>query len=236
MNSDNQTTNDNNTYTQNQYPLEFEEVEGGVYDNYGCYLLPDGSFWDPNGVFFNKDGLDSNGGFYDEDFLYHPGQNWNEEFQCYNTEQITNLPLNHQQRLMEGVQSRLSEEYDNNRNLFRDVGNNNFDVNEVDCDRNGMDIDDDNELINSWIDGNLIQKGSHVEQSAKKFQSASKTLEVQNENTNPNRMTFEGNVSNENLGTPFKTKTSEIMQEGTPFQTMSVKKVTLTTPNKSSQF
>lgn len=51
---------------------EFEEVEGGQYDEHGFYRLPDGDYYDPDGIYFNKEGKDKYGGHYDENFIYHP--------------------------------------------------------------------------------------------------------------------------------------------------------------------
>lgn len=55
---------------------EIKEVEGGKYDDQGFYRLPDGDFYDPDGVYFNKEGKDKYGGYYDEEFIYHPGQEY----------------------------------------------------------------------------------------------------------------------------------------------------------------
>eukprot|EP00345_Euplotes_harpa_P014017 CAMPEP_0168341502 /NCGR_PEP_ID=MMETSP0213-20121227/14736_1 /TAXON_ID=151035 /ORGANISM="Euplotes harpa, Strain FSP1.4" /LENGTH=257 /DNA_ID=CAMNT_0008348019 /DNA_START=13 /DNA_END=786 /DNA_ORIENTATION=- len=57
-------------------PQEFEEVEGGNYDDNGFYRLSGGDFYDPDGVYFDKDGKDKYGGYYDEEFLYHPGKEY----------------------------------------------------------------------------------------------------------------------------------------------------------------
>ncbi len=46
-------------------PRKFEEVEGGKYDDSGFYSLPDGSFYDPDGFKFDKEGYDEFGGYYD---------------------------------------------------------------------------------------------------------------------------------------------------------------------------
>lgn len=78
-------TNDGNL-DSNFKEREFEEVEGGYYDGNGCYVTPDGSFWDENGIYFDHMGLDRHGGCYDEFGLYNPGQGWNEELGCYNDE------------------------------------------------------------------------------------------------------------------------------------------------------
>lgn len=61
----------------------FEEVEGGKYDENGFYRTPNGSFWDPSGVYFNRKGIDNHGGKYNEEMEYVPGPNWLEEHLCY---------------------------------------------------------------------------------------------------------------------------------------------------------
>ena len=183
------------------FPTEFEEVEGGMYDVYGCYIYPDGSFWDPNGVFFNKDGLDANGGFYDEEFVYHPGQNWNVELQCYITGN-TELPEEHKEKLMLEFQNRLAEDYDANKELFKTAENENFNIADVEYNgQYGMDIDNDSDLIKSWVDGNLIQLGnSQNEMDQSKFETPKTANKAQN--------IFESKVMGD-LSTPFKTKTYE---------------------------
>jgi len=253
MNNLNDNTNNSNNINNiesncfQRFPTEFEEVEGGVYDSYGCYINQDGSFWDPQGVFFNKDGFDSFGGFYDEDLHYHPGQNWNEDLQCYMTENVNSLPLGHQQRLMAGLQNRMEEEYNENKMLFNNIENPNFNVSDENKE-NGMEIDNDNDLILSYLEANLIQKGEYIKETPQenlveqvpKFQSVTKNLQpqeipqtVQNdENVYPNQISFVDNSLMVEIGTPFKTKTSEILKQGgTPF---SVKKITLTTPKGKS--
>lgn len=65
---------------------EFKEVSGGRYDDNGFYITPNGSFWDPDGVYFNREGLDKHGGYYDDNFEYHPGRGWIPELMCYEDE------------------------------------------------------------------------------------------------------------------------------------------------------
>jgi hypothetical protein len=65
---------------------EFKEVEGGKYDDLGFYRTPNGSFWDPDGIYFNKEGKDSHGGYYDNNFEYHPGDGWIDSMMCYQDE------------------------------------------------------------------------------------------------------------------------------------------------------
>ena len=58
---------------------EIEAIEGGNYDEDGFYILPDKSFYDPLGYFFDQDGNDTVGGRYDEEGFYvHPPSYANE--------------------------------------------------------------------------------------------------------------------------------------------------------------
>ncbi len=61
----------------------FEMVPGGKYDQNGFYSTPNGSFWDPDGVYFNREGFDNHGGFYDQFLEYHPGAGWIDDLMCY---------------------------------------------------------------------------------------------------------------------------------------------------------
>merc|ERR1711976_242269 len=65
---------------------EFKEVQGGYYDDYDFYYTPNGSFWDDNGYYFNRDGIDKHGGYYDDDFVYIPGKDWDDVNECYPSE------------------------------------------------------------------------------------------------------------------------------------------------------
>jgi hypothetical protein len=64
----------------------FKECEGGYYDNNNFYITPNGSFWDPDGVYFNNEGYDKHGGFYNENLEYQPGKGWIPELMCYEDE------------------------------------------------------------------------------------------------------------------------------------------------------
>ena len=61
-----------------------DEVEG-EYDDDGFFVTPNGSFWDPDGVYFNSEGFDRHGGYYDEK-EYIPGEGWDEINNCYKDE------------------------------------------------------------------------------------------------------------------------------------------------------
>ena len=53
-------------------PLSKAEIEKleGEYDQDDFYKLKDGSFYDPLGYYYNKDGIDAVGGYYDEEGFY----------------------------------------------------------------------------------------------------------------------------------------------------------------------
>jgi len=65
---------------------EFEEIEGGVYNDNGFYITPNGSFWDPDGVYFNREGYDKHEGYFDENHVYIPGRGWIPHLLCYEDE------------------------------------------------------------------------------------------------------------------------------------------------------
>ena len=63
-----------------------DDVEG-EYDADGFFNTPNGSFWDPDGVYFNREGYDKHGGYYDENTQeYIPGKGWDEVNNCYKDE------------------------------------------------------------------------------------------------------------------------------------------------------
>lgn len=63
---------------------EFHEGIAGEYDEEGFFNTPNGSFWDPDGVYFNREGYDKHGGYYDEETQeYIPGPGWDEKNNCY---------------------------------------------------------------------------------------------------------------------------------------------------------
>lgn len=60
---------------------EREEIEQlkGEYDADGFYVLEDGSFYDPNGYYFDHEGYDEFGGYYEKGY-YVPGPGYEEEY------------------------------------------------------------------------------------------------------------------------------------------------------------
>ena len=61
-----------------------DDIEG-EYDEEGFFITPSGSFWDPDGVYFNEEGYDKHGGYYEKG-EYIPGKGWDEDNNCYKDE------------------------------------------------------------------------------------------------------------------------------------------------------
>jgi hypothetical protein len=120
-----------NSQTINKAPTfqdrDFEEVEGGYYDNNGNYMTPNGSFWDENQIYYNRDGFDKFGGIFDEYGTYYPGQDWNDELCCYNSVLANHELVNHQalqQALQENLKQELLDEYYYYQNFFKNTDEN----------------------------------------------------------------------------------------------------------------
>ena len=65
----------------------FHDDLEGEYDDEGFFTTPNGSFWDPDGVYFNREGYDKHGGYYDDATdEYIPGKGWDEQNNCYKDE------------------------------------------------------------------------------------------------------------------------------------------------------
>ena len=62
-----------------------EDIEGKL-DEDGFFITPNGSFWDQDYVYFNREGFDRHGGRYDENGEYIPGEGWDDNLNCYESE------------------------------------------------------------------------------------------------------------------------------------------------------
>ena len=69
---------------------EWNEDIKGELDEEGFFTTPNGSFWDPDYVYFNREGYDKHGGYYDDDLNYIPGEGWDEVNKCYFDEDYEN--------------------------------------------------------------------------------------------------------------------------------------------------
>ena len=66
---------------------EWNDQIKGELDEDGFFTTPNGSFWDPDYVYFNREGYDKHGGYYDDNLNYIPGEGWDEIKGCYQDEE-----------------------------------------------------------------------------------------------------------------------------------------------------
>jgi hypothetical protein len=98
---------------------EFAEVENGEYLENGFYVTPNGSFWDGDGVYFNRQGLDRHEGYYDEEYEYHPGRGWIPHLLCYEDEIVDKDKDIYKNEIEDGGEEVL--DYDNCDDLHEEV-------------------------------------------------------------------------------------------------------------------
>ena len=98
----------------------FTEEEGGRFDRYGFYRMPDGSYWDSDEVYFNKFGVDKHGGIYDKNLEYNPGKGWIPELLCYEDEKGSILAQKPILEEDEDDYNELDDLYDNIKNVNMD--------------------------------------------------------------------------------------------------------------------
>lgn len=156
-------------------PREFLEVEGGHYDKFGFYHTPNGSFWDCDGIYFDRTGKDVHGGTYDKDMNYHPGEGWIDSLMCYEDE----------------VDMRQN-------NVFDDFGGNDYEDGDYDV---YEDIQEDLKQGNfkgpSYYD--VMSKNQSSDSSKQQnFQKFNKISLKEPENFNPNSQINNNNKPNNN--------------------------------------
>ncbi len=66
----------------------------GKLDELGFFYTPNGSFFDYDNEYFNKNGYDIHGGFYTDNKEYINGPDWNSEIGCYEDEKEKYLNMN----------------------------------------------------------------------------------------------------------------------------------------------
>ena len=107
-----------------------DDIEG-EYDEEGFFITPSGSFWDPDGVYFNEEGYDKHGGYYEKG-EYIPGKGWDEDNNCYKDE------LNDEEEIISDY-----EQDDEENDGFDQV-----DINKIHDEEKLIKITDDIEKIN----------------------------------------------------------------------------------------
>lgn len=74
-------------YDPSLWPTERKpKPKEGKLDELGFFHTPNGSFYDFDDEYFNKNGYDIHGGFYTKDKEYIMGPNWIDELGCYEDE------------------------------------------------------------------------------------------------------------------------------------------------------
>ena len=91
-----------------------DDVEG-EYDEEGFFNTPNGSFWDPDGVYFNRHGYDKHGGYYNKQQEYILGPGWNEENNYYKDE----------------INDDYDDEYGSDHDDYEDDGFDKFDLDQI---------------------------------------------------------------------------------------------------------
>lgn len=160
---------------------DFEEVEDGNYNEDGFYVTPDGSFWDPEGDYFNKYGYDKYGGTYDQYKVYIPGDGWLEEFQCYQED----LNQNDEEKIREILNDRFEESCMNTQEVlnmmeFEDRGEN-HNLNQ-------------NTSFNSNL--NSVQKSQHFNSQSKNSHNNQMDIDLKE---NQSQYHSNSHIKNENL-------------------------------------
>ncbi len=147
----NENLNQGSFYDNTFYERPFEEVDGGYFDGKGFYCTPDGSFWDENGVYFNRLGLDRHGGFYDEFCNYIPGDCWNEEFCCYQDE-ISPIDDNVKELIKNNITDELIENYNHYQKFYNNLDHE-FDEDDVNMnDKKENSINPEEEIFREYFE------------------------------------------------------------------------------------
>ena len=151
---------------------EWNEEIKGEYDDDGFFITPNGSFWDPDEVYFNREGFDKHGGYYDDNGEYIPGKGWDDENNCYESEK----------------EDEYDEYYEddefNNKNIkdeidFKEV--NDFDIIEDDIfDGDIMDPNDPN--IQQIIKESIPNSDVKEDKQEKKNEETKENLDKEKEN------------------------------------------------------
>ena len=160
--------------TSNFIEREWNEEIKGTLDEDGFFVTPNGSFWDPDYVYFNREGFDKHGGYYEENGEYIPGKGWDEENNCYESEK---------------EEDDFNDDYDDLDHNEINYDDNNC-INDLEDDLFGGDIDDPHfrEVIEECILINKNEENKKNEKKEEKLEKEEKNNEKfpKNENENNN--------------------------------------------------
>ena len=127
-----------------------ENIEGELEED-GFFTTPNGSFWDPDYVYFNREGYDIHGGYYDENDRYIPGDFWDEKNQCYYGETEGSLSNDIEDLIItnDSHDKKLEEKEEEEDNKDENVINNSFEDFHMFCNEHTS-----NKIIGLCIDKN----------------------------------------------------------------------------------
>jgi len=173
----------------------FEEVEGGYYDGKGFYCTPEGSFWDENGVYFNRHGVDRHGGYYDDFCNYIPGPfGWNDEFGCYDDE-IAPIEENVKETIKNNITEELIENYNRYQRYYKNLDNE-FDEDDVAMDDlvEGSNNHEE-EIFREYLEKyNNLQSSNNIEplnsNDQNNFNNINQNFDGSNVNNNPKNFNY----------------------------------------------
>ena len=83
----------------------------GKLDSLEFFRTPNGSFWDPDGEYFNRHGYDINGGHYSKEIEYIPGPEWLSEYGCYPDEKDKYTNVLNEEDLYDENEDDLPDEF-----------------------------------------------------------------------------------------------------------------------------
>lgn len=117
-----------NTINQQPHPLSnfhernLSDADDASEDENGFMRTPNGSFWDSQGEYFNREGFDKHNGFYNKYGEYVPGPGWDEKKLMYtDDEQFIFVGEENVKKTDEEKIIKLKEQEDKDRKVINEV-------------------------------------------------------------------------------------------------------------------
>ncbi len=168
-----------------------EEAEDVSVDENGFSRTPNGSFWDTQGEYFNREGFDKHGGFYDKYMVYIPGPGYDEKKGMYKDEEEI-LFVEGKEKTLKNENDeifirKLKEQEYNDTHVVNDVNNLEEDVLPEDEDyveeKNDNTFDEE-EIKNIIDETKLIDEKSQEIRKDEKEDNKEKEIGGESKNTN----------------------------------------------------
>ena len=144
---------DNSKFVEREWN---EEIEGEL-DQDGFFTTPNGSFWDPDYVYFNRDGFDKHGGRYEKG-VYIPGKGWDSQNNCYESEKEEDFDEYDDEDIEKYKKDNKYIDFDNFDDLDDDI---------FEADIIGKNDKNINEIIEESIQNDKIKKDKKIENKEK---------------------------------------------------------------------